>query len=252
MKILVIDDEPLARQRLRNLIGELGVGNVVGEAGTGREALELTARLDPDVLLLDIRMPGMDGLEAATHLAKLDRPPAIIFTTAYGDYALRAFETRAVDYLLKPIRRDRLAQALHGARQLNRAQLGVVREAWQEGGRAGERRMVRPRTHLSARVKGDIRLIPVEDVRYFQADQKYITVRYPEGQVLIEEALKSLEEEFGDRFVRIHRNALVAREVLESLEHDGAGRHRVKLKGIEERLEVSRRHLAGLRRLMRG
>jgi len=247
MRILVVDDERLARERLRNLIAELGVGEVVGEAATGREALEMTARLEPDVLLLDIRMPGMDGLETAAHLAKVDHPPAVIFTTAYGDYALRAFETQAVDYLLKPIRKDRLEQALHGARRLNRAQLGAVEEAGNRGAPAP-----RARTHLSARVHGDIRLVPIEEVLYFQADQKYVTVRDQQGQVLIEEALKSLEEEFGERFVRIHRNALVARRALERLERTGAGRYHVKLKGIEERLEVSRRHLSGLRRLMRG
>jgi len=248
VNILVVDDERPARERLRNLIAELGLGEVVGEAATGREALELTARLDPDVLLLDIRMPGMDGLETAAHLAKLERPPAVIFTTAYGDYALRAFETQAVDYLLKPIRLDRLERALHGARRLNRAQLGAVEEAGREPDHPGGG----ARTHLSARVHGDIRLIPIEEVIYFQADQKYVTVRDSTGQVLIEEALKSLEEEFAERFVRIHRNALVARRALEGLERAGNGRYQVRLEGIEERLEVSRRHLSGVRRLMRG
>ena len=243
MKVLIADDEALARQRLRSLIDELGAGPVVGEATNGREALTLTARLEPDVLLLDIRMPGMDGLEAAGHLAKLDKPPAVIFTTAYGDYALAAFDAQAVDYLLKPIRKERLQQALNNARRLGRVQRDALHLTDGES---------RARTHLSARVHGDIRLVPVEDVRYFQADNKYVTARYEGGQVLIEDSLKTLEEEFAERFIRIHRNALVSRSALEALEKTADGRCQLKLTGINERLEVSRRHLPSLRKLMLG
>ncbi len=243
MRIVIADDEAPARSRLRSLVEELQVGEVVGEAANGREALELVERLSPDVLLLDIRMPGMDGLEAAGHLAQLEQPPAVIFTTAYGDYALAAFDARAMDYLLKPIRRERLAQALDGARRLTRSQLAALGQ--DEGG-------PRARTHLSARVKGTIRLIPVDSVLYFQAEQKYVTVCHREGEVLIEESLKALEEEFAPRFVRIHRNALVARDALEALERDALGRCRVKLRGLQQRLEVSRRHAPTLRRLMQG
>ncbi len=243
MRILIADDEALARRRLRALVDELQAGDVVGEAANGHEALAQAERLGPDVLLLDIRMPGMDGLEAAGHLAKLVQPPAVIFTTAYGDYALAAFEARAVDYLLKPIRKERLAQALGNARRLTRPQLTAL-EQEDVGAHA--------RTHLSARVKGTIRLIPVETVWYFQAEQKYVTVCHRDGEVLIEESLRALEEEFGARFVRVHRNALVARAALEALERDGLGRLRIKLRGREQRLEVSRRHAAVLRRIMKG
>ncbi len=242
MRILVVDDEALARSRLRALLDEMGGHEVIGEAETGREALLRGDKLHPDVVLLDIRMPEMDGLEAARHFARLEHPPAIIFTTAYGDHALEAFEAHAVDYLLKPIRTERLAHALTAARQLNRSQLAMLREE-----DSGERR----RTHISARVRGNIELIPVADVRYFQADQKYVLVRHAAGQVLIDESLRALEAEFGDRFVRIHRNALVARDALQGLEKLASGQCAVRLRGIEERLEVSRRHLPRVRELLR-
>ncbi len=240
MRILIVDDEAPARLRLRALVEEQALGEVVAEAATGREALEAARRAAPHVVLLDIRMPGMDGLEAAGHLASLHTPPAVIFTTAYDDYALQAFEAQAVGYLLKPVRRERLAQALQGAQRLNRVQLDSLRA-----------QRPRARTHISARVHGDIRLVPIEAVHYFQADQKYVTVVGDEGEVLIEESLKALEEEFGERFVRIHRNALVARDRLLALERDRDGRAQLRLRGSACALEVSRRHLAALRRLMR-
>jgi two-component system response regulator AlgR len=242
MKVLIVDDETPARQRLAAMIDELGDAEVVGEAGNGREALELTHRLTPDVILLDIRMPGMDGLETAGHLNHLENPPAVIFTTAYSDYALRAFETHAVDYLLKPVRQDRLANALRGTHRLTRAQLNGLQTAQPEP---------RQRTHLSAHVKDGIRLVAVDDVIYLQAEQKYVTVGFKGGEVLIDESLKSLENEFGDRFVRIHRNALVDRTRLEGLEKTKSGQCQVKLTGCEKKLEVSRRHLPTLRQLMR-
>jgi two-component system response regulator AlgR len=240
MKVLIVDDEKPARERLRNLIQDMNLGEVVGEASNGREALTETDRVHPDILLLDIRMPEMDGLETASHLSKLENPPAVIFTTAYNDYALQAFEQQAVDYLLKPVRRERLERALAAARRLTRVQLSALRSNDPQG-----------RTHISARIHGSVRLVPVEEVRYLQAAHKYVTVNFADGEVLVEDSLKSLEEEFGDRFVRIHRNALVARSWLESLERTGMGSYCVKLRGCDTCLEVSRRHLSGLRRLMR-
>ncbi len=233
MKILIVDDEPPARHRLGALLDELGVGKVVGEASNGRQALERMAEEMPDVLLLDIRMPGMDGLEVARHLTAFDSPPAVIFTTAYDQHALAAFEAQAVDYLLKPIRRDRLRDALDRVRRLTRAQLEALQNA-----------DTRARTHISATRHGSLVLVPVDQVCYFQADQKYVTVAYVEGQVLIEEPLKALESEFGDRFLRIHRNALVAPHYVDALERDAQGHYRIRLKGIGETLEVSRRMLA--------
>jgi two-component system response regulator AlgR len=239
MRVLVVDDEALARERLCRLLAGIDGVEVVGEADTGREALERSAALAPDVVMLDIRMPGMDGIEAARHMATLPHPPAVVFTTAYGDFALQAFEAQAVDYLLKPIRAERLAQALEKARRLTSAEAAALAPAQ---GHA--------RTHLSATVHGSLQLIPVNEVIYFQADQKYVTVRHRSGEVLVEDSLKALEEEFGEAFVRIHRNALVARHALRGLE-GGDGHSRVRLAGVDETLEVSRRHAAELRRLLR-
>jgi len=243
MKILIIDDEPLARQRLTSVIDELAIGTVVGDAGNGEQALALCQQAQPDVILLDIRMPGMDGIEAAHHINKLASPPAIIFTTAYDDYAIPAFETHAVDYLLKPIRKERLAEALSAAKRLTRVQLLEL----ERSSATHEQRQ-----HISARLGGELRLIPLDDIRYLQAEHKYVTVRYGQGTVLIEESLKSLEEEFPAVFLRIHRNALVALRYIAALDKERDGGHLVKLRGIEETLEVSRRHLPNVRKIMKG
>jgi len=242
MKILIIDDEPLARQRLHSVIEELGGGAVVAEGATGEQAVSLCQQYQPDVVLLDIRMPGMSGIEAAHHINKLEEPPAIIFTTAYDDYAIRAFETHAVAYLLKPVRKERLGEALSAARRLTRVQLLEL------GRNVSEKEQ---RQHISARLGGELRLIPIADIRYLQAEHKYVTVRYGQGTVLIEESLKSLEEEFPAEFLRIHRNALVALRYLASLEKERGGGHRVKLRDVSESLEVSRRHLPNVRKVMK-
>lgn len=241
MRVLVVDDEPLARERLSRQLGELQDVEVVGEAGNGTKALTAAERLRPDVVLLDIRMPGMDGLEAARHLALLETPPAVIFTTAYGEHALEAFDHHAVAYLLKPIRGERLAAALTSCARVNRAQLSALTEA--EGGAA--------RSHLCARRHGDLVMVPIDEVIFFQADQKYVRVVYAQGELLLEESLKALHDEFGERFVRIHRNALIARRALRALVHEG-GALKVELEGSDERPEVSRRHAAALRALLRG
>lgn len=240
MKIVIVDDEAPARGRLRRLLEEIGGHEVVGEAGTGSEALLQAAQQHPDVLLLDIRMPGMDGLEAARHLATLENPPAVVFTTAYGDHALEAFAAHAVDYLLKPIRKERLEEALTQVRKLNRAQLALL-----SGGDTPA-----ARSHICARVRGDLQLVPLDEVRYFLADQKYVTVRHGGGALLIEESLKSLEQEFGGRFVRVHRNALAARAHVSGLGRDAQGLVRLQLRGVPESLEVSRRHLRDLRKIL--
>lgn len=240
MRVLIVDDEPPARHRLASLLAELKVGEVVGEAADGRQALELVTRDNPDVLLLDIRMPGMDGLEVAGHLAALDNPPAVIFTTAYDQHALQAFEARAVDYLLKPVRRDRLQEAIERAGRLTQAQLKALGHS------------NRARTHISATMHGNLSLVPVEEIRYFQADQKYVTVAYPGGHVLIEEPLKALEVEFGERFLRVHRNALVAARHVVALDRGTDGRHQVRFKGTEQTLEVSRRLLTAVKKRLKG
>lgn len=242
MRVVITDDEAPARERLRALLEDLGGHDVIGEAGGGSEALRLCERLQPDVLLLDIRMPGMDGIETARHLAQLERPPAVIFTTAYDQHALEAFDASAIDYLLKPIRQERLGQALDKARRLTGEQLATV------GGGLGADK---ERTHICARVRGSLQLIGVNDVLYFMADQKYVTVRHLGGEVLIEESLKSLEQEFGPRLVRIHRNALVARQYLEGMERLDGGRYVARLRDLDEGLEISRRHLAQVRQMLK-
>jgi len=242
MKILIVDDEAPARARMASLVDAVGGHQVVGEACNGREALDAAARLNPDVVLMDIRMPGMDGLEAASRLVRQSSPPAVIFVTAFGDHALEAFETAAIDYLLKPVRRDRLAEALGKARRLNRAQLDALAEASVDES---------VRQHILCRRRGGLELIPIENVRFFQADQKYITVNHIGGEDLIEDSLKRLEQEFGDSFVRIHRNALVARRSLLGLEKGSDGRPCAVLRETDQRLEVSRRHLPKVRDLLR-
>ncbi len=241
MRILVVDDEPLARERLVVLIKELRAGEIVGEAGNGRQALQMAAKSTPDVMLLDIRMPGIDGLEVARHLAKLENPPAVIFTTAYDQHALKAFEAQAVDYLLKPVRRGRLAEALKKAHRLQHGTLIDLHV----------KDMGMARSHLSATLGGKIKLVPLEDVRYFQADRKYVTVGYSDGQIITEESLRSLEEELGERFLRIHRNALVAPRFVEALERDERGHCRLRLQGVSETFEVSRRLLGTVKKRLK-
>jgi len=243
MRVLIVDDEKLARERLRELLNEIGGHTVVGEAMNGNEAVERSAELNPDVVLMDIRMPGMDGLEAAMHLMGMESPPKVIFTTAYDQHALHAFEVNAVDYLLKPIRKDRLAGALDKAKKLTLQQLKDVNEA-QDSPRA--------RTHISVHLRGNIRLVPVKDILYFMADSKYVTIRTPSEEHLIEDSLVNLEKEFGERmFLRIHRNALVATDFIKGIEKSTAGNWQVALKGIEKKLDVSRRHAASVRRWAR-
>lgn len=237
MKLLIVDDEPLARQRLAALVEEVGGHVVAGEAGNGREAVEQAEALGVEVVLLDISMPVMDGLEAAHHLAALRPPPAVIFCTAYDQHALAAFEAAAVDYLVKPVRRERLAEALERARRHRSAQQLPALPG------AGERR----RSHLSARLRGSLRLIPVEDIRYLQAEEKYVVVHHARGEDLIEESLKSLEQEFGEHFIRIHRNCLVAADEFAELRRGADGQVRAILRNDDAALEVSRRCLPALR-----
>ena len=242
MRILIVDDENLARQRLRDLIGDIGDHTIVGEALNGSEAIEKTITLKPDLLLMDIRMPVMDGLEAAMHLMGINNPPQVIFTTAYDQHALEAFEVNAVDYLLKPVRKERLAAALHKATPVSTKTLKQVNRAQEEPS---------VRTHVSVHMRGRISLIPVQDIIYFIADNKYVTIRTAREQHLIEESLVSLEEEFGDMFLRIHRGALVNTRYLKGMEKNQLGHWRVLLEGIDEKLAVSRRHTPAVRRWVR-
>jgi two-component system, LytTR family, response regulator AlgR len=236
--VLIVDDEPPARSRLRQLVGDLEGFQVVGEAGHGEEALQLCNSLQPDVVLLDIRMPGIDGLQVASQLAGWERRPAVVFTTAYDEYAIQAFEAQAVGYLLKPVRRERLQQTLEHATRIGRAQLLRIPGA-------------APRTHLCVQRARGLQMIPVDDILCFQADQKYVTAYYTGGEALLDEPLKDLEDEFGERFLRIHRNALIAVAWLDSVDRDDSGTWQVKLKGDFRLLPVSRRHVGDVKRRLR-
>ena len=241
MNVLIVDDEQLARQRLRKLLADSGGYQVIGEAETGEDALRKTQAANPDVVLMDIRMPGMDGIEAASYINRMDKPPAIIFTTASSEHALKAFETHAIDYLLKPIKRSRLSAALDAAKRMNKAQLSKLRDDETIGARK----------KICVKSRGSLELIPVEEILYFKADQKYVTLRTSDQEHLIEESLKLLEQEFSHQFIRIHRNALVTLDSLHGLLKNKDGHTCVNFKDVDDLLEISRRHLPEIRKKLR-
>lgn len=243
MRILIVDDEPPARERLRRLLAEIGDCEVVAEAGNGNEALQTCNQTQPDVVLLDVRMPGISGIEVAQHLNALAEPPAVIFTTAYDEYALEAFETEAIGYLLKPVRREKLARALRHAGRLSYSRLRQLNQLTPNTQRRG---------HVCARLGEQLRLIPIADIYYFLAEQKYVTVRHKQGSDLIDESLKELSVEFSPDFIRIHRNALIAEKSIASVERSDDGQYQVRMRECEERLQVSRRHATALMRRLRG
>ena len=243
MKLLIVDDEPPARDRLRRLLEELDDCDVVAEAGNGEEALSYCGELKPDVVLLDVRMPGLPGIQVARNIDTLEDPPAVIFTTAYDQYAVDAFETEAVGYLLKPVRKEKLAHALRHASRISPSRLVKVAES---------ARIEHKREQICARLGEQLRLIPVADIYFFLADQKYVTVRHKGGENLIDESLKSLAEEFSPDFVRIHRNALVAEKYISAVERTDSGQYVVRMRDCGNVLEVSRRHASELLRRIRG
>src|SRR6266480_485767 len=236
VRIFIADDEAPARERLKELLediaGELPT-EVVGEARHGLEAVERVPASGAQVLLLDIEMPGMGGLEVARHLAALEQPPRVVFVTAHDRHAVEAFELNALDYLLKLVRAQRLAAALRKAA----AAAAAARE------------------YLSIVERHRILLVPVRDIVFLRAEQKYVTVRTRSREHLIEEPLVMLEHEFASQFVRIHRNCLVARAAIRGFERAAEGppdepRWLVVLDGIVERLPVSRRQWPVLRELV--
>ncbi len=242
LKVILADDEALARARLADLLMDLAEEfsvEIVAQAGNGVLALERAADTPADVILLDIQMPGMNGLEAARHIAGLPHPPAIIFVTAFDEHALQAFELRAVDYLLKPVRLARLREALSRIRPL------AVDDAAALAPR---------RTHFSLLERGRIWRVPVAEVLYLRAELRYVTARTREREYLLDESLVKLEEEFGDDFLRIHRNCLVARAHLEGFQRvadDGEGRWLALLKDWSEKLPVSRRQMHVVREFVK-
>jgi len=242
MKVMIVDDERLGRERLAQLVQEIGTPYVtVAQASNGAEAVEICSNQEVDLVLMDIRMPGIDGLEAAARVMRNDPPPAVIFITAYEEHALEAFDRNAVDYLLKPVRRKRLEVALGRAQALSRAQIQALDEMQ---GEAIE--------YVYSNYRGGVLRIPADEVYYFHAEQKYVVARHQGGEALLEESLKSLEKQMGNRFLRIHRNALAATGFMCGLEKRPDGHFQVCFRDIEERLEVSRRHLPEVRRWLKG
>lgn len=238
LNVLIVDDEAPARQRLRDLLADVAseVPNaVVAEAANGLLAIAAIEGLAVDVALVDIRMPKMDGIELARHLAQLESPPVIIFVTAYDAYAVQAFELNAIDYLVKPVRAQRLAAALHKVRHSHPPLVPEVLAQIQQGAR----------THLSCHERGRLLLIPLTEILYLKADLKYVTARTASREYLLDESLTHLEQEFSERFIRLHRSALVAREAIAGFEKsatdDAETQWQALLRGIPEKLPVSRR-----------
>jgi two-component system response regulator AlgR len=244
LKVFIADDEVPARERMKELLADIAAElptEVVGEGRNGLETLEAVPGSGAQVLLLDIQMPGMDGLELARHLQGLEKPPTVIFVTAHDRHAVEAFELNALDYLLKPVRAERLAAAL------KRAAGGAA-----PGREQLARAAARAREYLSIAERNRIVLVPIRDIVFLRAEQKYVTLRTRERDYLLEEALVSLEKEFAERLVRIHRNCLVARAAIRGFERAGEGDDAtwlVVLEGVDEHLPVSRRQWPMLREL---
>ncbi|MDB6063455.1 MAG: DNA-binding response regulator [Verrucomicrobiaceae bacterium] len=241
MKVLIVDDEPLARARLRRQLTQLPAIEVIGEAENGIEALTACNDLQPQVVLMDIRMPGRDGLSVALELAQKPAAPAVIFCTAYDDYAVEAFDTNAVGYLLKPVNQAKLALALAKAERLSLSQQSALQPVAQ---------LPDTRSHISAKSRRGMELIPLSDVRYFIADHKYVTVYHRYGEVLIDDTLKELEEEFGGKLLRVHRNALVVVDHVVGLDRAALGQFRVRLADLQHGPLVSRRLLPDVRHIL--
>lgn len=237
LKILIADDEAPARNRMRDLLGDIEHIEIVAEAKNGKEAIDLAESCKPDLMLLDIRMPVMDGIEAAQHAQKLDHKPHIIFTTAFDAYAIKAFDLNAIDYLLKPIRQERLQTAINKAHALQPSQLASLKSL--------QDLQKKSRTHLSIHERGRVMLVPIESIIYLRAELKYITVRTVEREYLIEESLTHLEAEFNERFIRLHRNCLVAPQFITGYEKrlstDNEQQWVALLKNIPETIAISRR-----------
>lgn len=234
LRILIIDDEIPARNRLRRMLDKLPEVHIAAEAGTGQEALRLIPVKKPDVLLLDISMPGMDGMTLAQMLKSQRTPPLVIFCTALSDQAIEAFDCDAVDYLVKPVRAARLETALDKARRF------LGRTGKDAGG-----------PFLRSTLGGKVSLLPLSEVICLYAEDKYTTVVHKNGQLVINQTLLELENEFTDWLIRVHRGTLVAKKQIRGLEKTHEGQHFLRLEGSEERPQVSRRNLSSIRKLIR-
>ncbi|WP_444920720.1 LytR/AlgR family response regulator transcription factor [Microbulbifer sp. CnH-101-G] len=236
LRVLIVDDEPLARARLQRQLSTIENCIPVGEAADIDSALIQVQILDPDLVLLDIEMPGGSGLELAQQLSTRECPPAIIFCTAHDEFALPAFATAAVGYLLKPVSVEQLRQALAKVQRLNKPQQKLV---------SGDEKD-RGRSRIKAVSRMGVELLEVDSIRCLVADSKYVVAHHPGGETILDESLKELESEFGDRFVRVHRSALVAVAFITGLRRDGAN-YRVELEGVTQAPLVSRRMLSSVK-----
>lgn len=234
--ILIADDEPLARQRIRRLLEDLPGYRVCGEATDGHDTLHKIAELEPDILLLDIRMPSMDGMQAAGQISQLDNPPAVIFCTAYDHFAIQAFDVQACGYLLKPVRKEALAQTLARAGRTNRVQRRSLAGQSSHGS-----------SQLAVRTHRGTELIDLDTILYCEADQKYVTLHHTRGETLCVYTLKELEQAYPQQLLRIHRNTLVGVRFIRGLQRSSDGHHSLALKGLSAELPVSRRHTGHVR-----
>ncbi|WGL15138.1 LytTR family DNA-binding domain-containing protein [Microbulbifer bruguierae] len=241
--VLIVDDEPLARARLARQLQAIDGCQLLGEAADGESALQQLDSLDPDLLLLDIEMPGDNGLQLAEQISTRPNPPAIIFCTAHDEFALPAFAVAPSGYLLKPVSVEQLAQAIAQARRLSKPQLQNLRaEAITSESATGRRQ-------IKAVSRRGVQLLDVDDIRCFIAEDKYVIAHHSGGETVLDESLKELEAEFGERFVRVHRNAIVAVGFITGLQKGGEG-YRVILAGTAQTPAVSRRLLAGIKSLL--
>lgn len=236
MKVLVVDDEPLARDRLVRFLQEIDDVDGIATAGNGDEALSRQREFQADVILLDIRMPGLSGIEVAEALREQPQPPAIVFCTAYDDYALEAFNVQAQSYLLKPVQRQALNKALDNSRRLNRAQIQSLESQSKVD-------------TISVQNGREKEIWPLVDIYCFRAEQKYVTLYGVKGERIVDDSLKTLETQFEDRFIRVHRNTLIARNRVVKLFRDSDGGYWVQVRGLDEPISVSRRHVRAVRAL---
>jgi two-component system response regulator AlgR len=256
-RVLIVDDEAPARQRMRELLSDIASAcptRVVGEAANGHDALAALALEPADIILLDVQMPGMSGIDLARHLTAHGAHPAVVFVSAYDEFALKAFEVQALDYLVKPVRAQRLQEALERVLRLTVSQGAAI----QAVARATD---PRARDFISVHERGRVQLVPVGDILYFKAELKYVTIRTADREYLTEESLVALEEEFAETFIRVHRNALVARRAIAGFERvesaaadevGGEPHWEVVLRGLAERLPVSRRQWPAVKAIING
>lgn len=240
VSIFIVDDEELARERLKRLIESFSDCVYLGEAENGAQAIQTIPKMSPDIVLLDIRMPGEDGLEVADKLSKMAEPPAIIFCTAYDEYAISAFKYNAIGYLLKPVRKEDLQLALNNAQKLNQIQIRQARN--QLDPQAADK----TRVFVANTWQGQ-ELIPFEDIFYFKSDQKYLTVVHKKGETLSDQTLKDLEQSYPDLLLRAHRNTLVNKQHISSLTKSSSGQYEIHLQSCPDRIIVSRRHVSDIK-----